>query len=296
VIVTSRDHLASLVASNGAHHLPVDVLSEHEARAMLSARLGAGRLAAEADAGDELLAYCGGYPLALSIVAGRAHTHPHLPLATLAAELRTAGLDALDEDDPAVSLPAVLSWSYRTLTDEQARVFCLLGIAPGPDISLAAAASLTGLPTGDARVVLRGLERASLLHQDIPGRWRMHDLIRHYATDRAGHDVPDADREAAFRQVLDFYLHTVYSAARLLEPHREPIQLDAPAPGCHPHPLPNHAAAIDWFDDEHLCLLATQPIAAAHGWHQHVWRMTWALHSFLWRRGHSQDHLDVWRA
>ncbi|MEK8169748.1 hypothetical protein NKH77_07915 [Streptomyces sp. M19] len=80
-----------------------------------------------------MLASCAGYPLVLGIVAGRACAEPRQPLATLAAELRdvTTRLDVLDDEgDPAVSLPAVLSWSLRALTDEQVRVFGLLGIAP----------------------------------------------------------------------------------------------------------------------------------------------------------------------
>ncbi|WP_327565160.1 ATP-binding protein, partial [Actinophytocola sp.] len=136
VLITSRNHLTGLITGHGTHHLPADVLTDHEARSLLATRLSSARIAAEPVAVEELLAYCGGFPLALSIIAGRAHTHPRLPLATIAAELRDAGLGALDEDDPAASLPAVLSWSYSTLSKEQAQVFGLLGIAPGSDISL----------------------------------------------------------------------------------------------------------------------------------------------------------------
>ncbi|AHH96863.1 AfsR/SARP family transcriptional regulator [Kutzneria albida] len=296
VIVTSRDHLASLITRHGASHLPVDVLSEAEARDLLTAGLGATRLAAESEAGAELLADCAGFPLALSVVVGRTHTHPHQPLATLATELRSARLAALAQDDPAASLPAVLSWSYRALTAEQARVFCLLGVAPGPDISLAAAACLADLTTAQAQVVLRCLVQASLLRQYIPGRYRMHDLIRHYAADRAGQDLPDADRVAALRRVLHFYLHTASTGGRLLEPHRPMITLEPPAPGCHPLPLSNRTAAIGWFDAEHHCLLAALQTAVAQGWHQCVWQLVWAMHPFHWRSRHGTDHLAAWRA
>ncbi|MFI0467715.1 ATP-binding protein [Saccharopolyspora sp. 5N102] len=148
VVVTSRRHLTSLVTRHGAHHLRVGPLSDTEARQLLTTRLGADRVAAEPDAVTELVACCGGFPLALGIVAGRAHMASDAPLAVLAADLRdaTTRLGVLTDDDPAVSLPAVLSWSLRALTDEQARVFGLLGIAPGPAISLMAAASLTALP------------------------------------------------------------------------------------------------------------------------------------------------------
>ena len=181
VLVTSRDHLTGLITGHGTHHLPVDVLSSADARTVLSYRLGAARLAAEPDAVGDLLARCGGYPLALTIVAGRATTAPNLRLAAIAAELGTAPLAALADDDPSASLPAVLSWSVATLTDEQARVFCLLGRVAEQDIGVDVAAGRTGLAAGQAHQVLRRLTQVSLLRQVSAGRYGMHDLIRHYA-------------------------------------------------------------------------------------------------------------------
>ncbi|MBW4718250.1 ATP-binding protein [Saccharothrix obliqua] len=296
VLVTSRRHLSSLVIRRGAHHLRVGVLAPVEARQALITRLGAERVAAEPDAVEELLAYCGGFPLALGIVAGRARTTPDPPLAELAAELRdhATRLGALDSEDPSASLPATLSWSLRTLTDEQARVFGLLGLAPGPDISLAAAAGLTGLSTTRTRVVLRGLEQSCLLDRDAAGRYRMHDLVRLYATDT--HHLPDDLADAALRRVVDFYLHTAYAADRLLHPERPPIRVDPPVPGVHARTLSNAAAAMSWFDSEHACLLAAHHTAIARGWHHTVWRLAWVLRTFHVRRGHRHDRLAVWRA
>ncbi|WP_279493263.1 BTAD domain-containing putative transcriptional regulator [Actinocrispum wychmicini] len=85
VLVTSRDRLTSMITAQGARAVPVDVLTEPEARALLAARFGHQQLAAEAGAIAELLVYCAGLPLALSIVAGRAEAHPDFPLAILAA-------------------------------------------------------------------------------------------------------------------------------------------------------------------------------------------------------------------
>ncbi|MFC6092932.1 ATP-binding protein [Saccharothrix lopnurensis] len=294
VLVTSRRRLAGLITAHDAHHLPLDVLADDEARALLTHRLDPGRLAAEPAAVAELIALCGGFPLALSIVAAHAHTRPQLTLTALAAELRDLGLDALDDDDPTASLPTVLSWSLRSLTPDQATALALLGIAPGPDIGLPAAASLTGLPPGTARAVLRGLVQASLIGEDARGHHRMHDLIRRHAADTAA-TLPRRTRDEALRRVVDHYLHTAHAADRHLMADRVPAELDPPEPGTHLNPPTDYAAALAWFDAEHPNLLVAQRTAAATGRHRAAWGLAWALTTFHHRRGHLHDRLAVWR-
>jgi transcriptional regulator with XRE-family HTH domain/tetratricopeptide (TPR) repeat protein len=293
VVVTSRNRLPGLITGHDAHHVSVDTLTDGEARTLLAARLGTARIDAEAAAVDELVRLCGGFPLALSIIAGRAHTYPHLMLADLADELHEDALGVLDEADPAASLPAALSLSHRALTSEEAEVFALVAIAPGPDIGLSAASSLTGLGRSRTRTVLRRLEQASLIGQASTGRYRMHDLIRRYAT--TAHELAEGTRTAALRRMLDFYTHTAHAAAHLLDSHREPIEFSPPAPGCHPQPLPDIPAAMDWFDAEHRNLLAAQRTAAAHALHRTAWQLAWTLNDFHYRRGHRHDQLAVWQ-
>jgi tetratricopeptide (TPR) repeat protein/DNA-binding SARP family transcriptional activator len=277
VLVTSRRaELTGLIVSHGARHLPIDVLSDTESRALLAGRLGTDRVAAEPEAVAELVVSCAGFPLALSIVAGRAHTRPDLPLATLAAELREAGLAALDGDDPAASLPAVLSWSYRTLSPRQARVFGLLGNAPGHDIGLPAAAGLTGFSTAETRVLLRSLERASLLHQDITGRYRMHDLVRRYA---AGHAQPD--HHAALTRLITYYVGAATDATNMAYPQDK---------------LPGHhtpAASVAWLDSERPNLVAVTGYTATQGWPHEAIRLASTLYRYLNARAHHNDAFTV---
>lgn len=292
VVVTSRNQLSGLLTGQGAQQVSVDILSDAEAHALLAARLGTERLQTESAAEDELVSLCGGFPLALSIIAGRAHLDPQLSLYEVADELRRDALDVLDDADPAASLPAALSLSHHALTGEEAEVFGLLAIAPGPDISLAAASSLTGRGQSRSRTVLRRLEQASLIGRDAAGRYRMHDLIRRYAAGAL--DLSDDVRTAALRRVLDYYTHTAYAGARLLDTHRPPIELAPSVAGCHPEGLPDIPAAMDWFDAEHRNLLAAQQAAAARGLHRTAWQLAWALNDFHYRRGHRQDQLAVW--
>jgi len=297
VVVTSRRHLAGLTL-HGACLLDLDVLPEADARDLLARHLGPERLVAEPEAVAELLVVCAGLPLAIRIVAARAQHHPTFPLAVLADELRdvSARLDGLDAGDLWVNLRAVLAWSVRTLGPRAASLFGLLGIAPGPDISLPAAASLAALPEGQVRVVLRELEHASLAQQHAPGRYRMHDLIRLNATDTAHKELAEEVRDAALRRVLDFYVHAAHTAARLLVPHRRPIELGPLASGALAHRLLDAPAAVAWFEAERPNLIAAQQVAAAHAWHLTVWQLAWAVSTFHHRRGRLHEELAAWQA
>ncbi|MEU7532053.1 BTAD domain-containing putative transcriptional regulator [Saccharothrix sp. NPDC042600] len=284
VLVTSRSHLRGLVTGHGAHHLALDVLTDAEARALLAGRLGPDRVDDAATA--ELVALCGGFPLALGIVASHAQTHPRLRLADLVAELRELGLGALDDSDPTASLPTVLSWSLDALPEDRARAFALLGTAPGADIGGPAAARLLGLPEPDAEAVLADLEQASLITRDSAGRVRMHDLLRRYAASVARDNGP------ALRRLLDFYTRTAVAGDRVIYPHRAALPFDPS--DVEPLPPADEAAAMAWFDTEHANLLAAQQTAIAHGWHDTVWTLAWAVTAYHQLRGHHQVRLDVW--
>ncbi|MBE8516833.1 tetratricopeptide repeat protein [Amycolatopsis sp. H6(2020)] len=296
VLVTGRTRLRGLIARHGARPVPLDVLTDAEARTLLATALGPGRATPAAPALAELAELCGGLPLALALIAARAATEPRLPLGDVVAELRALGLEVLDSEDPTdptASLPTVLSWSLRHLTEQHRTAFALLGIAPGPDTGLSAAARLTGLAEREAHATVRALADASLLERTPGNRYGMHDLVRAYATTVAA-ELPAEVRETALRRALDFYARTAHTADRLLNPHRDPVPLDLPDTDA--HPLPDAAAALAWCDAEHACLLAAQHTAAGHRWHATVWHLAWGLHTFHYRRGHRHAHLAVWQA
>ncbi|MFC0540486.1 AfsR/SARP family transcriptional regulator [Kutzneria chonburiensis] len=280
VIVTSRDQLTGLITTHGARYLAVDTLPPEAARALLAARIGADRVAAEPDAVTELVERCAGLPLALSIVAGRAQSYPEFPLAALADELREAGLNALDEDDELASLRAALSASADTLKPPEAQLFALLGHVPGLDISKAAADALID---GNARRPLRALERVSLVQQHVPGRYRMHDLIRLYAAEQFM-----SDRDAALTRLVTYYTHGMYAVDRALFPHRGAPALPLVSEVAHDDPW-------EWFRAEHACAAAAGRLAAELGLHEHVWQLAWYAAPMRWRASYVQDSLDAWR-
>ncbi|GIF48244.1 SARP family transcriptional regulator [Asanoa ferruginea] len=287
VLVTSRRQLATLVTAHGARPLRLDILPEHEAHELVARQLGHQRVAREPAAVADILRFCGGLPLALGIVAARAALHPDLDLSSIAAELAGAAspLDALDGDEASTSLRVVLATSVASLSPGAASVFTLLGVSPGPDIGLAAAASLTALTCDEVRPLLRELVDAHLVHQHRVGRYRMHDLVRLFAVERA------ADAGPALRRLLDHYLHTAHPAALLLSPQRDPLTLAAASPGVLPEPLDDLAAALAWFSREHQVLLA----AIEHAGDAHVGPLSWTLATYFDRQGHWHDWAAVAR-
>ena len=298
VLVTSRDQLAGLVALDGAVPLTLDLLTRDEAHDLLIRRLGHDRVAREQAEVDELINQCARLPLALNIAAARAALHPNQPLAAVVDELLDAHrrLDALSTGEATADVRAVFSWSYQTLTPTTARLFRLLGMHPGPDISLPAAASLAALDPDPTRHALDELIRAHLITEHSPGRYSLHDLLRAYAADQAHLHDNDAERTAALRRVIDFYTRTACGAERLLNPKRAPIRLDPPAPGVYPLPLTDLRAALAWLDAEYPALLAAQQAAVVQSWHLTVWQLAWALNTVQIRRGRRHDKLAVWQA
>ena len=297
-IVTSRSDLAGLVAAEGAYPVSLDLLPPAEAGELLARRLGEARVASEQSAVSEIIERCARLPLALAIAAARAAARPGFPLAAIAAGLRgaTATLDPFGGTDLTTDVRAVFSWSCRLLSGDAARLFALLGLHPGPDISVPAAASLAAVPPGRAEALLAELAGAHLLSEHGPGRYTAHDLLRTYAAEQVHSLVPGADRAAARHRILDHYLHTAYIAARLLKPERDPIDLAEPPPGTVAEDLTTPDSALAWFAAEHRVLLACISASAAAGLDRHVWQLAWTVKTYLFRGGYWHEQVVTERA
>ncbi|WP_306750826.1 tetratricopeptide repeat protein [Saccharothrix yanglingensis] len=293
VVITSRRRPSQLINTAGARHLVLDALPDREARALLAARLGSARLACEPEAVHALLRCCGGLPLALSVVAGRAAAHPRLALSTVVDELHEAGLDGLEDGEPGTDVKAVLSWSYRALDPRHAEMFALLGLILVTDVSVEAAAALAGTPVRDARTVLRGLEQSSLLTRDDADRYHAHDLVHAFAEDRARHDITEPARDGAWHRLTEFHTHTAHAARRLLEPHDIYIELPAPSRTCRPKPLSSRMEALAWFAAEHRNLWHLLVVQySSSPWA--TWQLAWAMSAYHRLSGLLGDDLQAW--
>ncbi|MGW6442726.1 BTAD domain-containing putative transcriptional regulator [Lentzea sp. NPDC055074] len=293
VLVTSRNRLTGLVVHEDAHELALDVLTSDEAHALLVSRLDADRVG-EADA---LIKLCGGLPLALAIVAARAAQAPNLPLSALVAELadERTRLDSLDTGDAATSVRTVFQWSYQQLSPAAARLFRLLGVHPGPDVTVPAAASLAGQPLDGTRECLRELVRASLMVEHAAGRFTCHDLLRVYAAGLAEAEESAESRAAALERTLDHHLHTMIGID--LAHGEGKFLLDLvlePATGVLPERLVDRPAADRWFRAERHVLRAIM-VRAQQQQHldRYAWQLPWFAVELIERIGSWQDWIWV---
>jgi len=297
VLVTSRAQLTGLAASEGAHLITLDVPSAAEARELVASRLGTQRAAGEPEAVTELIALCAGLPLALVIVAARAAGRPDFPLGVLAAELRDARhrLDALDAGDAAASVRPVFSWSLRRLSGPAARMFRLLGVHPGPDITSAASASLAGISPDQARQALSELTGASLAAEHLPGRYAVHDLLRAYAGEQAAGLEGQAECHAASHRMLDHYLHTATAGMMLIDETPWPLRPGPAQPGVVPESLDTYARAMAWFAREHHVLRSVTSEAVRIGFDVHAVQLPDTMGAHLSRTGRWHEHADLQR-
>ncbi|MCO1575371.1 tetratricopeptide repeat protein [Crossiella sp. SN42] len=293
-IVTSRNRLTGL-AMRGAYPINLDFLNQAEARELMQEHLEASRMAAESDAVNEILDYCAGLPMAISIMAARAAVSAKLPLFALAEELRNESgrLDGLDGGDLSTSLRTVFSCSYQDLSEDVAFTFRLLGLAPGPEISLAAVAELNAESVTRTRILLRTLETAHLLQQPSPERYRLHDLIRLHISELASQKEPLESQEAALRRLVCYYLSKSSAGAALIDPARQAVDISVSAEETDGRVFRSLAEALIWFDVEYPCLIAAQKLAESRDWNLEAIQFTQALAPFQYRRDLVNDRHSV---
>ncbi|WP_416520110.1 AfsR/SARP family transcriptional regulator [Streptomyces achromogenes] len=272
-LVTSRVRMLDLA---GAHLVDLDVMSPDEALCLFTKIVGEERVAAEREAALDVVAACGFLPLAIRIAASRLAARRTWTVSVLAAKLadERRRLDELQAGDLAVK--ATFELGYGQLEPAQARAFRLLGLADGPDISLAAAAAVLDLPPEDTEELLESLVDTSLLESAAPNRYRFHDLVRLYARACAERDEDrPSEREAAMSRLLDFYLATAARVYAIERPgdrtvdHLEPTSYSGLE-------FNSRSQALDWLFAEAQSLLACAQQQQAHGRLRRAVDLLWA--------------------
>jgi DNA-binding SARP family transcriptional activator/tetratricopeptide (TPR) repeat protein len=288
VLVTSRDRLAGLIARDSAVAVPLDLLTPQESEDLLAGILGAGRVAAERAAAAQLVQLCGRLPLALRIAAANLVQQPTETLAgyvdRLAGGDRLAALAVAGDPDSAIR--SVFDQSYSALGEQERRLFRALGVAALPDLTAAGAAALIAATPEASAALLHRLCAASLVTEPAPGRYGLHDLLSEYARERSASEDTAAEREAAVRRLLSWYLDHVDAAARVLHPNMLRLHtVDSPAVK-----FDNGGDAFAWLAAEKACLHAAMAHAADHGPFDAAWLLADGLRGYFL---HTRDSVSL---
>jgi tetratricopeptide (TPR) repeat protein len=284
-LITSRHTLADLA---GARQLGVDVLEPSEAVALVATALGDAlpldpRVAADAAGVGELAQLCGFLPLALRIVAAILIDDSRRPIRELVDELRdtSSRLGELTYGD-SLAMHAAFDLSYTRLNPAERRMFRLLSLSPGPQVSVAAAVALAGAPEAQTRKLLRALHRAHMITAAGAAGWyRLHDLLRLYAVHRAGHEDDQQVRNEATTRLLDYYIETASAAVNQLRP--ESMRAHAM------QRFTNRQDALAWLDAERLCLVGAIRLGYETGRHLDALDLASLLSGYFDLRKHWDD-------
>ncbi|MEU4655834.1 NB-ARC domain-containing protein [Streptomyces sp. NPDC023723] len=300
VLVTSQGRLGELALDAGARLIPVRPLDARGGLELLRDRCGADVVAAERAAAERLVELCGGLPVALQVVAARLVTGDGPSLTALAEELadeagRLAGLALFGEESP---VSAVLGPSYRLLPPAAARLYRLLGWLPVGVFDAGVAAVAADLDTGSAKRLLGVLAKASLVETMRDGRYRMHDLVRLDARERATREETEGAYAALTERVGTHYLVLTAFADRALRADRLRVAVLSGllSRADDPFAAPGGPSPLEWMDAERPAILAVLRAAGAHGLHGLVWQLAEAFTAlFLHRRylGAWQESLEL---
>jgi tetratricopeptide (TPR) repeat protein/transcriptional regulator with XRE-family HTH domain len=284
VVITSRNDLTGLIATTNAASIPLTVLAEDESRALLADRLGPARVAAEPAAVAEIVRCCAGLPLALAVVAARA-APTSFSLAAYAGKLREESLDGFGSGDGATDLRTVFSCSYQALSPAAARMFRLLGLHPGTEISIPAAASTAGVPMTVARRALHELVRAHMINESAPGRFTFHDLLRAFAAEQIHPD----ERQDAVHRLVAHYLHNAQHARAVAR--SMPMPQGRIPSGVVTVTHVDGNAALEWLRTETASLLSV--VRSGHGSPAEIIALVRIVSNVLDARGELSGNADV---
>lgn len=204
---------------------------------------------------------------------------PCMAIVTSRTELAIDGAQRL-------ALDAVdVSPSYRALPKPARRLLHLLGLHPGPELSLSAAAALAGLEPAQTRSLLDPLIEARLVESvpTTPPRLRLPEPVADFARERAEREESIEEIRVARRRVLQWYLHGSYLASgqadlgcyRAVELSFTMMRHQAPV-------IAGPRAALEWYDREWTNLLSSIEAAAEYGFPDLLWQLAATLrHAYL---------------
>lgn len=267
-LVTSRNELSGL---SGARFLSLGMFDEESSLELFSRVLGEERVEREKDVAREIARICGGLPLALRVIAGRMLSRPRWTFEHVVRRLTEQNRKFRELQVDGQSVETAIDLSYRSLTEEQRHAFLTLGLMIGNVIDLAGGAALLEGPAEESDDILQELVGVCLLDEPQGDVYRMHDLIREFARNRAVAEFGGDRVERIRTRLAEHYLATAQHAAELLAPRavedEERLKLG------YRTELLSRSDAEAWFDRHRDSLADTIDHFASLDKGEYAWRM-----------------------
>jgi DNA-binding SARP family transcriptional activator len=279
VLVTSRARLAGLTE---AEPLSLDVLPPDDALALFLRAASSGVADQPRQVLAEIVRLCGHLPLAIRVVAARTRVRSNWTATRLAERLRNHQHRLSELSVGGLSVTAAIDLSYQQLPADGQRMYRLLGVHPGPDVDIHAAAVLASTSVREADRLLDTLVDTHLLQEPMPGRYRFHDLLRAHAA------AADVDRGPALARLADHYAHLAGVATDLLYPYQAGRLPRIEHPTGVVPVFDGKDAAAAWLDTELTNLLAVAT-------HAHTVYLSATLHRHLVTRAYFDHAITLHR-
>lgn len=290
VVVTARRMLRALV-TDGARFVDVGPLSTADSANLLGKVVGKQRISAEPGPAAELARLCGGLPIALSVTAARLAARRRLELGRTVAELRQEQrrLGLLSRGEQEVSVRSVFDVSYQGLSAATRSAYRALGMHPGREFGLSVAAAAAGLPADELSEAVEALLEAHLLEEVRTDRYRLHDLLRLHAKEKAEAEDSAAERAAAVLRIVEHYIRGTGEAAALCTPHLRGTDYEFVHSAPAIEPFDGLADALAWLEDERANLVGAVRTATEHGWPAAAWQLAYVMWPLFRHGGHHAD-------
>jgi hypothetical protein len=237
--VTSRDNLSELAEQRGAHVTRVDILAPDYSISLLRRLIAARHGTVDDRSLRELAELCGHLQLALRVAARRLAKSPVLTVDDFIDELRESGRIL-------GPVRALFDSVYQNLPPATARLFRLLGVAPGSDLSLEAIIALAGVGRAEVRDQIEELHAGNLIAPGRAGRFVMHDLLHAYSAELAADTRHRGEADAALDRLARWYTKSAQAAAYAIG-SEQPVDSSADAGRTQ---FASGAAAQQWYGME----------------------------------------------
>nr|WP_275402423.1 tetratricopeptide repeat protein [Streptomyces sp. SID13031] len=254
-IVTGRRAL-----STGSTSLQVAPLDDDDALSMLGRIIGSERVSAETEAARTIIRTSHGLPLIVRLVGARLDRRQDWALAEVAHQARPSNR-RIDHLGVTAAVHATVSSSLEYLENlpggtgaQAASAFDFLGLIDAAELTQTAVGALLDLPAETTQAVMAQLLDLHLVGSPRPGVYRLHDLLRSVAGERALRNLAPEERQSALWRVIDLYLAAAWECQSGTHPSSERVK--KARPGMEPISNDLLPARLEWFDFERASVIA----------------------------------------